>query len=137
MEILAFGVFLLCFRNWWVAGVFGPSDTNHPNYTEHDLTHFYQRTKIILTGVDHGNPSFTTFVFLLGTLLALLALVWRPKFLQNYPMAIGLALIGLFLPYWFVANWGYAPRLQHASVYAGHNFFDACGGCFFLNIFKE
>mgnify|MGYP003315722422 CR=1 FL=1 len=32
------------------------------------------------------------------------------KFLQNYPIAIGLALFGLFLPYWFVANWGYAPR---------------------------
>ena len=134
MGILAFGVFLLCFRNWWVAGVFGPSDTNHPNYTGQDLTHFYQRTKIILIGVDHGNPSLTTFVLLPGTLLALLALVWRPKFSQNYPMAIGLALIGLFLPYWFVANWGYAPRLQHASVSAGHNFFDACGG-FFLKYF--
>ena len=100
VEILFFGVFLLCFRNWWVAGVFGHSDTNHPSYTGHDLTHFYQRTKVILTGVDHGNPSFTTFVLLSGALIALLALLWRLKFLQNYPMAIGLALIGLFLPYW-------------------------------------
>jgi uncharacterized membrane protein len=64
----------------------------------------------MVTAIDHGNPSLATFILLSGTLLGLLALVWRPKFLQNYPIAIGLALFGLFLPYWFVANWGYAPR---------------------------
>ena len=110
VAIVAFGVFLLCFRNWWVGGVFGPTNPNHPNYTGQDLIHFYQRIRVMITAVDHGNPSITTFILLPGTLLGLLALIWRPKFLQNYPMAIGLALIGLFLPYWFVANWGYAPR---------------------------
>ncbi len=110
VSILGFGVFLLCFRNWWVGGVFGPTVPNHPNYTEQGLVHFYQRIRIIITATDHGSPSFSTFILLSGTLLGLLALIWRPKFLQNYPMAIGLALIGLFLPYWFVANWGYAPR---------------------------
>ena len=108
--VVAFGVFLLCFRNWWVGGVFGPTVPNHPNYTGQDLIHFYQRIQIMVTAVDHGNPSLATLILLPGTLLGLLALVWRPKFLQNYPIAIGLALIGLFLPYWFVANWGYAPR---------------------------
>jgi len=108
--VVVFGVFLLCFRNWWVGGVFGPTVPNHPNYTGQDLIHFYQRIQIMVTAVDHGNPSLATFILLPGTLLGLLALVWRPKFLQNYPIAIGLALFGLFLPYWFVANWGYAPR---------------------------
>jgi hypothetical protein len=108
--IVAFGVFLMCFRNWCVGGVFGPTNSNHPNYIGHDLAHFYQRARIILTAVERGIPSLTTFVLLPGTLIGLVALVWRPKFLQNYPMAIGLSLIGLFLPYWFVANWAYAPR---------------------------
>ena len=108
--IVTFGVFLLCFRNWWVGGVFGPSVPSHPNYTGQDIIHFYHRIQIMVTAVDHGNPSLATFILLPGTLLGLLALVWRPKFLQNYPIAIGLALFGLFLPYWFVANWGYAPR---------------------------
>jgi len=108
--ILALGVFLLCFRNWWVGGVFGPTNPNHPNYTGQDLIHFYHRIRLMITAGDHGNPTFSTFVLLPGTLLGLLALIWRPKFLQNYPLAIGLALVGLFLPYWFVANWGYAPR---------------------------
>ena len=108
--IVAFGVFLLCFRNWWVGGVFGPSVPSHPNYTGQDIIHFYHRIQIMVTAVDHGNPSLATFILLPGTLLGLLALVWRPKFLQNSPIAIGLALFGLFLPYWFVANWGYAPR---------------------------
>jgi len=110
--IVTFGVFLLCFRNWWVAGIFAPTAIGHPNNTGHDFTNFYHRAKIILTAVDHGNPSLSTFILLTGTLLGLIALVWRPKFLQNYPMAIGLALIGLFLPYWFVANWAYAPRFS-------------------------
>ena len=108
--IVAFGVFLLCLHNWWFGGVFGPTSPNHPNYTGQDLIHFYHRIKIMVTAVDHGNPSLATFILLPGTLLGLLALVWRPKFLQNYPIAIGLALFGLFLPYWFVANWAYAPR---------------------------
>ena len=108
--IVTFGVFLLCLHNWWFGGVFGPTKVNHPNFTGQDLIHFYQRIKIMVTAVDHGNPSLATFILLPGTLLGLLALLWRPKFLQNYPIAIGLAFIGLFLPYWFVANWGYAPR---------------------------
>ena len=91
--IVAFGVFLLCFRNWWVGGVFGPTTPNHPNYTGQDLIHFYYRIKIMVTAVDHGNPGGATFILLPGTLLGLLALVWRPKFLRNYPIAIGLSLI--------------------------------------------
>jgi len=110
--ILTFGVFLVCFRNWWVAGTFGPTHSGHPNVFGQDFTNFYHRAKIILTAVEYGNPSLTTIVLLPGTLLGLLALVWRPKFLQNYPLALGLAFIGLFLPYWFVANWAYAPRFS-------------------------
>ena len=110
MGIVAFGVFLFCFHNWWVGGVFGQSVPNHPNWIEQDLIGFYRRIKMMVTAVSHGNPGGATFILLPGTLLGLLALVWRPKFLQNYPIAMGLALFGLFLPYWFVANWGYAPR---------------------------
>ncbi|MDA8560425.1 hypothetical protein N9L33_01330 [Nitrospinae bacterium] len=108
--IMSLGVFLMCFRNWWVGGVFGPTVPGHPNYTQQDLTTFYQRIRVIVTAVDHGNPSFSTIILLTGTLVGLIALIWRPKPLQNYPLAIGIALIGLFLPYWFVANWAYAPR---------------------------
>ena len=90
--------------------MFGATVPSHPNYTGQDMIHFYHRIQIMVTAVDHGNPSLATFILLPGTLLGLLALVWRPKFLQNYPIAIGLALFGLFLPYWFLANWGYAPR---------------------------
>ena len=43
--------------------------------------------------------------------MLLWALIWRPKLLQNYPMAIGLALICIFLPFIFLGNTGgYPPR---------------------------
>ena len=108
--IVAFGVFLLCFRNWWVGGVFGPGPSNHAAYVEPNLVDYFGRIKIMVTAVDHGNPSLATLILLPGTLLGLLALIWRPKFLQNYPIAIGLAFFGLFIPYLFVVNGGYAPR---------------------------
>ena len=64
----------------------------------------------MLTATHFETPSFSTIILLPGTLFGLLALIWRPQCFQDYPLAIGLALIGVFLPYLFFNNPGYAPR---------------------------
>jgi hypothetical protein len=40
----------------------------------------------------------------------MLALFWRPKVLENFPLSLPIAIVGLLLPYVFIHNWGYAPR---------------------------
>jgi hypothetical protein len=114
--IIVFGLFLMCFRNWWVGGAFTPivgidgPDMPH-NYLNIGLTEFYFRIKRMLTVTCDGcPPSITTIILLPGTFFGILSLVWRPKFLRCFPMAIGLVLIGIFLPYLFFNNPGYAPR---------------------------
>jgi hypothetical protein len=108
--IIFFGFLLICFRNWLVGGVFGPSVPNHVIYQGFDPYSFYLRVKLMLTGND-GTPSFlATSVLLPGVLFGLFSLVWRPNLLKAYPMAFGLAFIGIFLPYVFYGNPGYPPR---------------------------
>ena len=51
-------------------------------------------------------------VVTLGVFVALMALVWRPKAILNFPLSLGVIMIGLLIPYVFVWNWGYAPRFS-------------------------
>jgi len=108
--IIVFGLFLMCFRNWWVGGIFAPSVTDHVIREAFDLTKFYFKIKLMLTATYSATPSFATMVLLPGTFIGFIALIWRPNCLRGFPMAIGCALIGVFLPYVFFGNPGYPGR---------------------------
>ena len=115
--IIVSGVFLICFRNWWVGGVFapavGPGGPDMPPVyfsTEIDVTDLYMKMKLMLTATHSPIPSFATMVLLPGTFIGFAALIWRPNCLRGFPMAIGCALIGVFLPYVFFSNPGYPGR---------------------------
>ena len=110
LGIIVFGLFLMCFRNWWVGGVFGPSVPDHVIREAFDLTKFYFKIKLMLTATYSATPSFATMVLLPGTFIGFVALIWRPNCLRGFPMAIGCALIGVFLPYVFFGNPGYPGR---------------------------
>ena len=100
----------MCFRNWWGGGVFGPGPSDHLAFVEPNLVDYFRRIKLMVTASPYEMPSLATFILLPGILFGLVALLWRPKYLRNYPVAIGLALIGFFLPYLFVVTPGYPPR---------------------------
>lgn len=42
--------------------------------------------------------------------MGLLAMIWRPRIFENFPLSIGIILFGLLLPYVFIWNWVYEPR---------------------------
>lgn len=108
--IILFGLFLMCLRNWWVGGVFAPSVSDHVIREAFDLNSFYLKMKLMLTATYLPTPSIATIILLPGTLFGFLSFFFRPKFLREYPMAFGWALFGVFLPYVFFGNPGYAPR---------------------------
>lgn len=101
---------ILCYRNWWLGGSFFPFDKSHPNLAMvHGRGKFYE----VLTGVPWpAFPPISGVVIALGTLIALLALVWRPKVLSNFPLSLGIAIIGLLAPYAFLTVMGYPPRFS-------------------------
>jgi hypothetical protein len=66
--------------------------------------------KLMLTATHLPAPTIATIILLPGTIFGLISLIWRPKFLRGFPIAMGWALIGVFLPYVFFGNPGYPPR---------------------------
>lgn len=104
------GVCGMALRNWWVGGAFLPYSPSHPN-----LVGTLERAKyyLILTGNEWPVfPSLSGFIVSAGTLLALLALVWRPKPLLNFPLGLGVTILGLLAPYVFLWTGGYQPRFS-------------------------
>jgi hypothetical protein len=103
-------VLLICYRNWFLGGAFFPTDTQHPNFFEvYEKAKFY----LILTGDEWPVfPSISGIVVTLGVFMALLALVWRPKTLSNFPLSLGIIFIGLLAPYAFLGTGVYQPRFS-------------------------
>jgi hypothetical protein len=103
-------VLLICYRNWFLGGPFFPADTRHPSFIgEFERGKFY----LILTGDEWpAFPSISGIVVTLGVFVALLALVWRPKFLSNFPLSLGVVFIGLLAPYIFLWTGSYEPRFS-------------------------
>lgn len=108
-----FSVLLICFRNWWLGGDFYLTKINHPNFDSTVSSPFPGSFYIVLTGNPWPTfPNIAGFVMTIGTLIGLLALVWRPNALQHYPRSLGMIFIGLLLPYVFIWNWVYEPRFS-------------------------
>ena len=102
-------VLLLCFRNWWLGGVFFPSG-NFGNWSgTYETGQYY----LILTGNLWPHfPSISGFAVTLGVFVALLALIWRPKLILNFPLSLGVIFAGLLAPYAVLYSGGYAPRFS-------------------------
>ena len=111
LAILGLGLLAIILRNGFLGGHFGFVSQGHPNFADNLL---WSNWYLLLTGIPWpGIPSYTlvlTLVVLPGTLLGLIALVWRPKLLTGYPLSISITLLGLFSPYLFLHIWGYPPR---------------------------
>ena len=103
-------VLLISYRNWFLGGEFFPASVSHPNFVGS-----YERWKLylILTGNEWPTfPSISGILVSLGVLVALFALVWRPKALANFPLSLGVIFVGLLSPYIFLWTGGYAPRFS-------------------------
>jgi hypothetical protein len=103
-------VLLISYRNWFLGGEFFPASVSHPNFVGN-----YERGKfyLILTGNEWPTlPSISGILISLGVLVALFALVWRPKALENFPLSLGVIFVGLLSPYIFLWAGGYAPRFS-------------------------
>jgi hypothetical protein len=103
-------VLLISYRNWFLGGGFFPASVQHPNFTGN-----YERGKfyLILTGDEWpAFPSISGIVVTLGVFMALLALVWRPKPLADFPLSLGVIFIGLLAPYAFLWTGSYEPRFS-------------------------
>jgi hypothetical protein len=105
-----FSVLLISFRNWWIGGSFFVASLNHGNFTRDlDRGNYY----LILTGNGWGNfPGIAGFIMTIGVLVALLALIWSPKPLLNFPLSLGIIFIGLLAPYAVLWAGGYPPRFS-------------------------
>ncbi|MEK9628610.1 MAG: hypothetical protein VW455_06275 [Nitrospinota bacterium] len=103
-------VLLICYRNWYLGGSFYPTDKSHPNFIgEFERGKFY----LILTGNEWPVfPSISGIIVTLGVFFALIALVWHPRFLENFPLSLGVIFIGLLTPYAFLWTGAYEPRFS-------------------------
>ena len=101
----------MAFRHWWGGGAFVFYNPNHLNF----VVAAYDRAKyyLILTGSEWpAFPPLSGFIVSFGTLLALLALLWLPKPLLNFPLGLGITILGLLSPYVFLWTGGYQPRFS-------------------------
>lgn len=103
-------VLLLCFRNWLLGGAFFPAAADAGNWGGTYETAMYY---LILTGNYWPKfPSISGFIVTSGVFVALLALIWRPKPLLNFPLSLGVIFIGLLAPYAVLYVGGYVPRFS-------------------------
>ena len=102
-------ILALCFRHWLLGGdfIYVVSPPNPPVSS-------WQNMYYLLTAYHWPNFPLTisAFVVTLGTFLALTALLWRPKPLSNFPLSLGIMLLGLMAPYYFVTINYYPPRFS-------------------------
>lgn len=106
-------VLMICYRNWLLGGHFYPTVVGHPNFRPMGFSDQINALYIVVAGNTLPNlPSISGFVTAFGAFIALVALVWRPKVLLNFPLSIGIIIIGVLVPYLFVWNWAYLPRFS-------------------------
>ncbi len=112
LGVLGAGALLVALHNWWFGGLFtliAPGNLNFLNIHTWDgrAWNYY-----VLLAASEGQPSWTAWLLVPGTLLGLLTLVWRPGELRRYPLALGMSLAGLLAPYLYVKVSAYPPRFS-------------------------
>jgi len=112
LALLAAAVLAVGGRNWWFGGRFVLTAPGNMSF----LTGMGPAEMAANLGrlllASEGAPDWPALVLLPGTLLGLLALVWRPVWLRGYPLALGLCLAGLLAPYFLVRVSAYTPRFS-------------------------
>ena len=104
-------VLALCFRNWWLVGVFFPTSKAHTNIDFSTYDTFPDSIYTVLTGKFlPAFPGLPGYMVMLGVIVALLAMVWRPRALSNFPLGLSISILGLLAPYILLVTWGYPPR---------------------------
>ncbi|MBT5631440.1 MAG: hypothetical protein HOJ13_01800 [Nitrospina sp.] len=104
-------VLALCFRNWWLGGVFFPTSKAHTNIDFSTYDTFPDSIYTVLTGKFlPAFPGLPGYMVMLGVIVALLAMVWRPRALSNFPLGLSISILGLLAPYILLVTWGYPPR---------------------------
>jgi len=116
LGLIGLGVLAVALRNWWAGGHFGVTVPDHPNLVfvaESRFIYFYEKVRLMITMKKVGQfPSPLSIPIVIGSCVGLLSLIWRPQTCRKYPMSLGLLLLGVFFPYYFVSNWGYPPRFS-------------------------
>jgi hypothetical protein len=111
LGVLGLGLIAIILRNGFIGEHFGFVGPGHPNFSGDIL---WDNWYLLLSGKPWPDLPIDTLaltgVLLPGTLLGLLALVWRPKLLAGYPLSLSITLLGLLSPYLFLHIWGYPPR---------------------------
>jgi len=100
-------------RNYLVGGIFCLDDpTDLSQISCSTIPCIAHNMKILLLAADPGKISITSVTLIPGTVMGLLALVWRPAWLCAYPVGLGVAIAGVFAPYFLFEPYGYAPRFS-------------------------
>lgn len=105
-------VLAVCFRNWWLGGDFYPTSTTNPIFRVSTGITIHKAVYSILSAKEWPDfpPALTSLILIPGTFAAFIALFWRPKSLEDYPLSFGIIMIGLFAPYAFLWAGAYPPR---------------------------
>jgi hypothetical protein len=104
-------VLLICFRHWWLKGVFYPTIKTHPNLDLATHSPFPGSLYLVITGKPWPSyPGMLGIILTIGVIVALLSLVRRPNALKNFPLGLSIIILGLLFPYAFLMTWAYPPR---------------------------
>ena len=111
-SILLLAFFMIPFRNWIFSGHFViNTPTNIIFLLSHSWTTSLNSFRLLLLASE-GPPAWASFILIPGTVIGLLALIWRGGPLVGYPLSLGILMIGLLAPYLLVKVNAYTPRFS-------------------------
>lgn len=112
LTLLAVAALAVGGRNWWFGGRFALTAPGNMSFLTGMTPAEMAANLGRLLLASEGAPDWPALFLLPGTLLGLLALVWRPAWLRGYPLALGISLAGLLAPYFLVRVTAYTPRFS-------------------------
>jgi hypothetical protein len=111
-SILLLAFFMIPFRNWIFSGHFAINTPSNINFLlSHSWLTGFNSFRLLLLASE-GPAAWTSFILIPGTVIGLLALIWRGGPLVDYPLSLGILLIGLLAPYLLVKVNAYTPRFS-------------------------
>jgi hypothetical protein len=120
LGLLFIAFFSVPLRNWVLGGKWVFTDTTNLNILWcNSWSCVFENFQKLLLAYDPHLPFTSRILFGLsalilfgGTILGLLALVWRRGAFAFYPLSLGLTLAGLIFPYLWVKVVAYPPRFS-------------------------
>lgn len=113
LVLLALAPLAVALRNWMMRGMFVLIVPRTFSETFSGLTWDGVRSIMILLNASYlAKPDFIALVLWPGTILAVVALVWRHGPMAYYPMGLAWTVVGLVVPYFFLFTDNAAPRFS-------------------------